>query len=241
VKAPADADPMFMPIGCHCFQNRDGSRRFHHIAKHSDTLAEHLASRPDSFFVLVGWMLPGPPFKTVIMAFERTVPPGVDPIFDRLLDEMITGTDEQRRSRFKYLPRLELAPKVVMSGVKMVGGEKPTMLCNKLRDAYFVGPNYLEINIDISSSKFANMVSGIILPKITTVVVAHAFILQGNTDEELPERCLSVIRSGGIKLNENTVILQGPKEGDEADIAGSAPSGGAASSSSDTDQPPPGR
>lgn len=154
---------------------------------------------------------------------------------------MITGTDEQRRSRFKYLPRLEVAPKVVMSGVKMVGGEKPTMLCNKLRDTYFVGPNYLEINIDISSSKFANMVSGIILPKITSVVVAHAFILQGNTDEELPERCLSVIRSGGIKLIENTVILQGPEEGDGADIADSAPCSGAASSSSDTDQPPPGR
>lgn len=64
-------------------------------------------------YFLVCWAIPGPPFMTTVMAFERRLPVGDDPTFDTLFEEFRSGTDDQRRSRFKYIPSLKVAPWMV--------------------------------------------------------------------------------------------------------------------------------
>ena len=64
----------------------------------------------------------------------------------------------------------------------------------------------MEVDIDISSSKIANMVTGMILPKLASVVVSHAFLLEGLSDDELPERVLAAVRTAGIQMH-NTVQI----------------------------------
>lgn len=138
------------------------------------------------------------------MAFQRCA--REDPTFDKLFGEFLNGTDEQRCSRFKYLPRLDVAPSFVLSGVRMMGGEKPTMLCKKLKSHFFRGNNYIEIDIDVASSSVARGVTGMILPKITAVVVSHAFILEGHSEDELPERILGCFTTQYVDLR-NTVRI----------------------------------
>jgi hypothetical protein len=149
----------------------------------------------------------GPPFRTALFAFQRRVPVGNDPVFDKLFEEFLNGSDAQRKARFKYLPRIDVAPKMLLRGVRMIGGEKPTMLCNKLTPTFFRGDNYIEVTIDIASSKPANMVTGLILPKLADVVVSHAFLLEGHSEEELPERIMGCVKTSGLRIEENTVSV----------------------------------
>jgi len=208
IKKPNDAGPaIFAPIGGQCYMKGDGSTRLSHTALNVPSVKEHIKANKDGFFLIVAWMIPGPPFRTAIFAFQRRVPVGNDPVFDKLFDEFLNGTDKQRKSRFKYLPRIDVAPKMLLRGVRMIGGEKPTMLCNKLTPTFFHGDNYIEVTIDIASSKPANMVTGLILPKLASVVVSHAFLLEGHTEEELPERIMGCVKTSGLQIEENTISV----------------------------------
>jgi len=206
IKVPS-RPPLFGSIGIHNFMRGEGAVPLPHVASAVPSLRNHIEARPGSFFLIVSWLIPGPPFRTVVFAFERILPVGSDPVVDRLFQDFLDGTDDQRRKRFKYIPRLDVAPSMVLSGVRMLGGEVPTLLCNKLTAEYFRGKNYIEVSIDIASSRAANMVAGLILPKITVVCVTHTFLLEGHSASELPERVLGTITAGRIQMIANTVKI----------------------------------
>lgn len=191
VKVPS-ARAMFRPIGVHPVTRASGPA--FHAAECVPSLAAHLRAHPDSFFFLVNWVLPGPPHRAAIFAFERQVPRGVDPAFDLLLDEFVTGDEEQRRNRLKYFPQIKHAPWLVMQGVRSMGAERPTMLCRKLATRCHNGPNYCEVDVDVGSSSIANAVTNLLLPALSSVTIEHAFIMEGLTAAELPERVLGCMR-----------------------------------------------
>jgi len=219
VKLPSEQQ-VFSPIGVHTYQKGKGEKKCSHTASLGG-LAEHIASRPDEEFFVVGWMLPGKgteasPYRTAIFAFQRVMPKGADAIADNLWDIMLNGTDDQKKARFKYLPRIDVGPSMVTGSIRMMGGEKPTMLCNKLNHRFYRGPNYLEIDIDISSSKLANMVSGLIIPNVAKLVVGHAFLIEGHTEEELPERVLAACTIQGLTIDGNVISVEPPPESKES-------------------------
>jgi len=208
IKKANDVGPaMFAPVGGQCYMKGNGAERLSHTAINVPSLKAHLEANPEGSFLIVAWMIPGPPFRTATFAFQRRVPVGNDPVFDKLFEEFLNGSDAQRKTRFKYLPRIDVAPKMLLRGVRMIGGEKPTMLCNKLTPTFFRGDNYIEVTIDIASSKPANMVTGLILPKLADVVVSHAFLLEGHSEEELPERIMGCVKTSGLRIEENTVSV----------------------------------
>jgi hypothetical protein len=59
---------------------------------------------------------------------------------------------------------------------------------------YFRGANYLEICVDVGSSKIASMVNGVILKGASSVITDLAFLLEGQELDELPERMLGCLR-----------------------------------------------
>ena len=140
------APALFSPVGVHTFMRRGGGARpLPHAAANVPSLRRHLEAHPASFFLVVNWLLPGPPHRAVVFCFERTAPAGADPVAEGLLGRFLASPDAERRRRFKYLPRIDVAPAFVLGGVRLVGGEKPTLLCNQLASSFVQGPNYLEV------------------------------------------------------------------------------------------------
>ena len=78
------------------------------------------------------------------------------------------------------------------------------MLLNKLNMQHFSGPNYIEFDVDISSSSIANAVTGMLLPKVGGTVIEHAFLLEGHHRSELPERVLCCLRTQKIEFHKTT-------------------------------------
>lgn len=75
-----------------------------------------------------------------------------------LLERFWFGDDTFRNNRFKMIP-------IIVKGawsIKTAVGQKPALTGTKLTQKYFLGPNYLEVDIDISSSTVANTILGMV-------------------------------------------------------------------------------
>eukprot|EP00240_Pyramimonas_obovata_P011983 CAMPEP_0118925910 /NCGR_PEP_ID=MMETSP1169-20130426/3714_1 /TAXON_ID=36882 /ORGANISM="Pyramimonas obovata, Strain CCMP722" /LENGTH=128 /DNA_ID=CAMNT_0006867335 /DNA_START=24 /DNA_END=411 /DNA_ORIENTATION=- len=104
--------------------------------------------------------------------------------FSRLMVEFLDGTDEQRKDRFKVIPRIVEGGWIVKQAVK----NKPTILGHKIYQPYFKGANYIEVDVDITSSATACAVLGICMPLAKMLVVDVLFLLEGKCADELPEK-----------------------------------------------------
>lgn len=84
--------------------------------------------------------------------------------------------------------------------VRQSVGSTPCLLGKAVDCNYIRGPKYLEIDVDIGSSTVANGVLGLVIGVITTLVVDMAFLVQGNTPDELPERLIGAVRISHLEL-----------------------------------------
>ncbi|VAI81440.1 unnamed protein product [Triticum turgidum subsp. durum] len=114
-----------------------------------------------------------------------------------LLQRFVDGDDEFRNSRFKLIPSVPKGSWIVRQSV----GSTPCLLGKAVDITYIRGANYLEIDVDIGSSTVANGVLGLVCGVITTLVVDMAFLVQGHTYEELPERLIGAVRMSHIELS----------------------------------------
>jgi len=71
-----------------------------------------------------------------------------------------------------------------------------------------VGEGYLEITIDISTSKIAARVVGMATSTAKSLVIDMAYVIEGRKEAELPERLLGGIRIHHIDMSS---IQTGPK------------------------------
>ncbi|EMS54329.1 hypothetical protein TRIUR3_20085 [Triticum urartu] len=118
-----------------------------------------------------------------------------------LLQRFVDGDDEFRNSRFKLIPSVPKGSWIVRQSV----GSTPCLLGKAVDITYIRGANYLEIDVDIGSSTVANGVLGLVCGVITTLVVDMAFLVQGHTYEELPERLIGAVRMSHIELSSAVV------------------------------------
>lgn len=72
---------------------------------------------------------------------------------------------------------------------------------------HFDGPNYTEVDIDIGSSRIARGVVGVVIPSAKKLVVDEAFLIEGQRDDELPERLLGMCRCVHYDLSGNTIPI----------------------------------
>lgn len=107
------------------------------------------------------------------------------------------GDDESRNSSFKLIPHIVKGSFIIRQSV----GSTPVLLGKKLKQYYFKSARYVEVDIDIGSSYAAatvvNMVSGV----TKTLVVDLAVVLEGKTEEELPEALLGTVRLDRLDLS----------------------------------------
>jgi hypothetical protein len=65
-----------------------------------------------------------------------------------------------------------------------------------VRQAYHMGDNYLEVDVDIGSSSVASAVLAVCVGVAKNLVIDVIFLLEGWCEEELPEKVL-----GSVRLN----------------------------------------
>ncbi|RLN02661.1 hypothetical protein BBJ28_00008742 [Nothophytophthora sp. Chile5] len=188
------APAMFHTVGVDLLSFENASDRY------------NLSARPDSigrtsskFTFVVNMIIPGPENISMVFYFQ----PVRDNVFEdgspfsELLNDFFDGDDQFRNSRFKLIPTVVEGSFIIKQSV----GSKPTLLGNKLKCPYHRGDNYFEVDIDISSNSVANTVMGMVQGVTKSLVVDMAFLLEAQSDEELPEIILGAVRMQHISLD----------------------------------------
>jgi len=203
LKVPSQESPYEL-IGVNMFRSPN---RMHHIAEEIGDLRRYLESFPADKeggllpeFLVINWLM-SPLFKKEFFVVQHVfrLRPGArftmqDAALSNAWMRFMGGTDAERNAQFKYVFRCVDAPSAVKNAISYLGGERPVLIGKSLTTTYNRGKNHFEINMDVSSSRIASAINGIILKNVETVVMDCSWLLEGQNDAELPERVLAKIR-----------------------------------------------
>ncbi|KAG1697938.1 hypothetical protein DVH05_015422 [Phytophthora capsici] len=188
------APAMFHTMGVDLLSFESPAERYN-ISARSDSIGR----TSSKFTFVVNMIIPGPENICMVFYFQ----PRRDNVFEdgspfsELLNDFFDGDDQFRNSRFKLIPTVVEGSFIIKQSV----GSKPTLLGNKLKCPYHRGENYFEVDIDISSNSVANTVVGMVQGVTKSLVVDMAFLLEAQSDEELPEIILGAVRMQHISLD----------------------------------------
>uniref|UniRef100_A0A251T1N1 Putative pleckstrin (PH) and lipid-binding START domains-containing protein n=1 Tax=Helianthus annuus TaxID=4232 RepID=A0A251T1N1_HELAN len=164
----------------------------------SDTREDDLASRPGGivqkyaaqggpeFFVVINIQVPGSTASNLVLYYMTRTPLKESPSLERF----VNGDDAFRNSRFKLIPYISKGSWLVKQSV----GKKACLVGQALEVNYSRGENYLELDIDVGSSTVARGVVNLVLGYLNNLIVEMAFLIQANTQDELPESLLGTCR-----------------------------------------------
>lgn len=131
-----------------------------------------------------------------------------------LLSRFIKGSDNFRNKRLKLIPK-------IVSGnwfVRKVVGSKPAILGTKgLGMKYYVTKKYLEIDIDLTTSRVANGIWSVVQQYAESLVVDLAFVIESQHMTELPETLLCSVRFHHIRFMKRKDIIIQDEENGKAD------------------------
>jgi len=113
-----------------------------------------------------------------------------DPVFDRTMRRFMEGDKKYRNSRLKLVPRGVQGPWVI----RKTANGKPCIIGTKIQQDFYEGEGYLEVSIDNSSSAGAAYVLKMVQKYAKSVVMDFGYVLQGELEDELPERILGAMR-----------------------------------------------
>jgi hypothetical protein len=193
--------------------------------KNLPSLSSFLKSHPKHFFFIYNRAVPHGTkgVMNVITLMSRRLPSSEDKAFDNLLGRYLAGDETFRNNRLKYLYKLRDATASVHSALRVFGKERPVIIGNKgnMNQLNFSGPNYVEVDIDTSSSWLARMVVGKINAQAPKLIVEEMLVLEGQTEAELPERPLACWRWVHLDPDASIVDIEAMESGSPP--LGSAP------------------
>ncbi|CAL1404264.1 unnamed protein product [Linum trigynum] len=178
----------------------------------SDKREDDLAGRPGSivqkyaaqggpeFFLIINIQVPGSTTYSLALYFMMNTPLEDSP----LLQSFVNGDDAFRNSRFKLIPYISKGSWIVKQSV----GKKACLIGQALEMNYFRGKNYLELGVDIGSSTVARGVVSLVLGYLSNLVIEMAFLVQANTEEELPEYLLGTCRLNHLDASKAVSLKQ---------------------------------
>lgn len=152
-----------------------------------------------SFVFAVNLQVPGKDHHSAVFYFatKDPIPPG------SLLYRFINGDDAFRNQRFKIVNRIVKGPWVVK---KAVGSYSACLLGKALTCNYHKGANYLEIDVDIGSSKIASAILHLALGYVTSVTIDMGFVVEAQEEDELPEKLIGAIRVCQMEMSSAAVV-----------------------------------
>ncbi|GKU91702.1 hypothetical protein SLEP1_g5533 [Rubroshorea leprosula] len=176
---------------------RSGKRE-NDFGSRPDSIVQKYAAwgRPEFFFI-VNIQIPGTTMYTIAVYYMLKTPLEEH----LLLHKFVNGDDAYRNSRFKLIPYISTGSWIV----KQCVGKKACLIGQALECHYYRGTNYLEIEIDVGSSTLARGVMNFVLGYFNNLVIEMAFLIQGNTQEELPESLLGTCRLNHLDVTKSVL------------------------------------
>eukprot|EP00937_MAST-01D_sp_MAST-1D-sp2_P002696 g2696.t1 len=179
--------------------------------------------QPDDFYLLLNFDIG---FANLVLYFSprRPTPSVGDAAFDALAARFFApgpAADAFRRQRLKILPRVVEGPWAVRKAV----GFRPAILGDRVKQSYHHGDGFLEVRVDISSSVIATKLLKLCTKVVTRLTMDLAFIIQGEGEDELPERVLGCARFHRLDLG--SVVEQDSMRTVNAEAAAALAAGGA--------------
>jgi hypothetical protein len=114
------------------------------------------------------------------------------------LEEGQLPANDFRNERFKLIPSIVDGPFIVKKAV----GNKPALLGKKLTQRYFRGRNYVEVDVDVSSSVVAFNIVSLCRGYARQLVVDMGICFEGREESELPEGVLGVVRLTRVDMEQ---------------------------------------
>ncbi|XP_019426550.1 PREDICTED: protein ENHANCED DISEASE RESISTANCE 2-like isoform X1 [Lupinus angustifolius] len=176
----------------------------------SNTREDDLSSRPGSivqqyaakggseFFFVINIQMPSNPMYSLALYYMTRTPLEDSP----LLQSFVEGDDAYRNSRFKLIPYISKGSWIVKQSV----GKKACLVGQALEILYIRGTNYLELDINVGSSTVARGVSNLVLGYLNNLIVEMAFLIQGNTQDELPEVLIGTCRLNHMDASKSFMV-----------------------------------
>ncbi|GAB2276766.1 hypothetical protein Dimus_011482 [Dionaea muscipula] len=177
----------------------------------SDKREDDLAGRPGGivqryashgggreFFLVINIQVPGPVTYNLALYYMLKTPLEEAPLFERF----VNGDDAYRNSRFKLIPYISKGSWIVKQSV----GKKACLVGQALEVNYFRGKNYLELGIDVGSSTVARGVVSLVLGYLNNLIIEMAFLIQANTQDELPEFLLGTCRLNHLDASKAVLV-----------------------------------
>ncbi|KAK4750237.1 hypothetical protein SAY87_027686 [Trapa incisa] len=150
------------------------------------------------FFFVVNMQVPGSTTHNLALYYMLKTPLEEHP----LLHRFVNGDDAFRNSRFKLIPYISKGSWIVKQSV----GKKACLVGQALEINYFRGKNYLELDIDVGSSTVARGVVSLVNGYLNNLVIEMAFLVQGNSPEELPECLLGTCRLNHLDVQKSVQV-----------------------------------
>ena len=184
----------------------------YNVSSRLKQLRTFLESNPDEEFFVSNRAIPigRKRFRNIIVVAKRTLKKGEDTVFDTTWDSYKNGDDEYKNSRMKFIPGLDNAPWLLRKSVEILGGQRPVIMGKGyLKQKHFMGPNFTEVDVDISSSAIARKIAGQVLPYAASLglMILEGFVIEGKTEEECPERILEQHQFYAIDTDEDSAEL----------------------------------
>ncbi|KAJ6690950.1 ENHANCED DISEASE RESISTANCE-RELATED [Salix koriyanagi] len=108
-----------------------------------------------------------------------------------LVDQFLNGDDGFKNSRLKLIANIVKGPWIVR---KAVGEQAVCIIGRALSCKYCVEENFFEVDVDIGSSMVASAIVHLAFGYISMLTVDLAFLIEGQSESELPERLLGAFR-----------------------------------------------
>lgn len=181
---------------------RSNGRLDHLLARRDNRVMAALRrSSSQAFVVAVNLQIPGREHHSVVFYFSAKAN---EPIgSNSLLYKFINGSDAYRDSRFKLVNKIVKGPRILKTAV---GKYSACLIGKAVNCAYHRGSDYLEIDVDIGSSSVASTILRLALGCVKAVTVDLGFLVEGQTEEELPEKLFGAVRICQMEMSSATFV-----------------------------------
>jgi len=155
----------------------------HYSASSSSAVARLRKEGEERFLFVLNFRL-HPLQLTITWAAPSSPPWKTDPAGQLFHSFCKAMTDDERNTRLKLLPKVMEGPWYITAALP----PKPVLIGRQCPITYFAGDQYIEASIDCTSSGLGRKLTQLLTAG--TCVVALFVIMEGKTEEELPERLL---------------------------------------------------